>query len=72
MNHNFYFNRQNNLCCYTREDIKTTWNELLQKKDKEEKDFISWHLKYTPWFSKEINEEIGKIEYNKLLKQEKL
>lgn len=72
MNNNYYFNNKNILSCYTREDIKNTWNELLQKKDKNENDFIVWHLKYTPWFSKEINEEIGKIEYNNILKQEKL
>lgn len=72
MNNNFYFNNKNILSCHTKENIKKTWNELLQKKDKNENDFIAWHLTYTPWFSKEINEEIGKIEYNNILKQEKL
>lgn len=71
MNNNFYYNNKNILCCYTKEEIKKTWNELLQKKEIKEIDFIDWHLKYTPWFSKEINEEIGKIEYNNLKKQEK-
>lgn len=32
MNSNFYFNNKNILSCYTQEDIKNTWNELLKKK----------------------------------------
>lgn len=68
MNNNFYFNNKNILSCFTKEEIKKTWNELLLKEKKEIDDFYKWHLKYTPWFSDEINKEISILEYNKLIK----
>lgn len=69
MNHNFYFNKNNILSCFTKEEIQKSWNELLKKADKNLEDFFDWHKKYTPWFHDEINKEIALIEYNKILKK---
>jgi hypothetical protein len=34
---------------------------LLHSKILNEKDSIDWHKQYTPWFSDEINIQIGKL-----------
>lgn len=44
---NFY--NQRHIFNYPYEDAFSDWN-----KNTNENDFLQWHLKYTPWFSKEI------------------